>query len=212
MKLYGFSGLGADERVFKFLSLNCKFIPIKWIKPISEESIEEYSLRISKIINTDEEFGLLGVSFGGLIAVEVSKILTPKITILISSAETYQDLPFLIRLFGFTKVINILPKTTFRIPPIIAQYFFSTPNKTLLKAILKDSDLDFTKWAIKELSSWKNVQYLSQSLKISGSKDKVIPPKKNRDIYIIEDGGHFMIVDKADEVSSIINQCLISKN
>ncbi len=212
MKLYGFSGLGADERVFKFLSLNCEFTPIKWIKPTPQESIEEYSLRISKTINTDEEFGLLGVSFGGLIATEISKILDPKITILISSAETYHDLPFLIRLFGFTKVINILPKTIFRIPATIAQYFFSTPNKTLLEAILKDSDLDFTKWAIKELSSWKNVQPINRSLIITGSKDKILPPKKHRYINLIEDGGHFMIVDKADEVSKIINQCLISKN
>ena len=40
-----------------------------------------YAKRMAGKINTEEEFGILGVSFGGLVAVEMSKILKPKMTV-----------------------------------------------------------------------------------------------------------------------------------
>ena len=65
MKIYGISGLGADQRVFKYLKLDCEFIPIDWITPLKRESIENYALRLAQVIDTNEAFGILGVSFGG---------------------------------------------------------------------------------------------------------------------------------------------------
>ena len=87
MKIYCFSGLGADERVFAFLKLNPPYelIPVIWIKPLEGEVLEEYSKRISENIETKNPFGILGVSFGGVVAQEVSKIVKPKFTLLISS-------------------------------------------------------------------------------------------------------------------------------
>lgn len=39
MKIYGISGLGADKRVFQFLTLNYEFISIDWITPNKNETI-----------------------------------------------------------------------------------------------------------------------------------------------------------------------------
>ena len=87
MKVYGISGLGADKRVFEKLTLDLELIPIDWITPYKNERIEDYAKRLSKKIDKKEEFIIIGVSFGGLIATEISKILKSKLTILISSAE-----------------------------------------------------------------------------------------------------------------------------
>ncbi|MFT4760495.1 MAG: hypothetical protein ACI9LN_002468, partial [Saprospiraceae bacterium] len=122
MKIYGISGLGADKRVFKYLKLDCEFISIDWIPPCENESIESYSLRLSKVINTNEEFGILGVSFGGLVATEISKKLNPKLTILISSAETNQELRSIYSFFGKTGIINWLPKQLFDPPRFLAHW------------------------------------------------------------------------------------------
>lgn len=116
MKIYGISGLGADERVFKFLNLKFEFVPISWIEPLKNETIENYSKRLSKIIDSKKDFCLIGVSFGGLIAVEISKILNPKLTILISSAHTKDELRPIYRWFGKTKLIKIIP--TFLFDPL----------------------------------------------------------------------------------------------
>ena len=206
MKLYGISGLGADKRVFEYLTLDCKLIPIEWLTPLKNEAIENYSIRFSQLINKEEDFGIMGVSFGGLIAVEISKNLNPKLTILISSAETKLELRAIYRIIGKTRLLKLMPQFLFDPPRIIANWVFGAKKKKLLNQILDDTDLKFAKWAVNELANWKNNEKLSNPiLKIGGTNDKLIPPKKDKNQRLIDKGEHFMIVDKADEISRIIN-------
>lgn len=205
MKLYAISGLGADSRVFDYLKLDYELIPIEWIKPKRDETIEAYALRLSKVINTNEEYGILGVSFGGLAAVEMSKVLKPRLTILISSAATKNELRPILSWIGKMGIVKWLPKKLFDPPRILAHYLFGTSKKELLNNILDDTDLGFAKWAVNELLNWKNEQKLDRVLKISGTNDKLIPPTNDTKIHLIEHGGHFMIVDKAEEMSRVIN-------
>ncbi|WP_260129909.1 hypothetical protein [Elizabethkingia anophelis] len=72
-KVYIFSGLGVDERVFdqiNFEGLDVEFID--WIKPLKKESLSEYAKRISSELTADNPT-LIGLSFGGILAVEISK-------------------------------------------------------------------------------------------------------------------------------------------
>jgi len=208
MKVYAISGLGADERVFKYLNLKYPLVPIDWIIPEKNESIKYYSKRLSKSIKKKEDFAILGVSFGGLVAIEISKLLQPKITILISSIENKYELPLLNRIIGKTGIIKLIPKSLFKPPTKIAMWLFGAKNKSLLVDILNDTDLAFAKWAINQLLNWKNTTGISNSiLKIIGSKDKLFSITTNS--IIIKNGEHFMIVDKAEELSDIINYQLM---
>lgn len=205
MKVYGISGLGADKRVFDFLTLDFEFIPVDWIKPNKNEPIKNYSKRLSSVIDTKNDFCLIGVSFGGLIATEISKILNPKMTILISSAHTKNELRPIFRWFGKTKLIKLIPTSLFDPPRLIVRYLFGAKNSKLLNDILDDTDLSFVKWSVNELINWNNVTQLKNVVKINGTNDKLIPPKGNTIMELIYNGGHFMIVDKADELSKMIN-------
>jgi len=211
VKIYAISGLGADKRVFEYLTLENEILPLDWIKPEVNEPIEKYSKRFAEKYRIDKEnnFIILGVSFGGLVATEISKIYKPKMTILISSAETKNEINKFGKLFGRVGITKKLPKKLFAPPRKIAHYLFGTDKKELLNSILDDTDLDFAKWAINELVNWKNITKLDNVLKISGSKDKLLPPKDKKTI-VIEGGEHFMIVDKAKEISKIINNELKS--
>jgi len=207
MKLYGISGLGADKRVFEFLTLECELIPIEWIEPLKNETIENYAIRLSKSINKKEDFGIMGVSFGGLIAIEISKRLNPKLTILISSVETKWELRTIYRIIGKTKLLKLIPQFLFDPPRIIANWVFGAKKKKLLHQILDDTDLKFAKWAVNQLTNWKNGEKLSNPiLKIGGTNDRLIPSKKDNNQRLIDKGKHFMIVDRADEISLIINE------
>lgn len=208
LKIYGISGLGADKRVFDYLKLNAKFYPIAWIEPLKNESISEYSKRLSQVIDTSKKFCLIGVSFGGLIAVEMNKFILPELTILISSAETKNEIRPMFRFFGKLNLIKIIPVKLFKPPVWLLSYFFGTRKTQLLKNILDDTDLPFAKWAVNELVNWENVSRIENVIKIHGSKDRLIPVRGERKMEIIKDGGHFMIVDKADEISNIINSKL----
>jgi len=205
MKVYGISGLGADKRVFDFLTLDFEFVPIDWITPNKNESIISYSKRLCKVIDDKNDFCLIGVSFGGLIATEIGKILKPKTIILISSVHTKNELRPIFTWFGKTKLIKLIPTFLLNPPRLVAKYLFGAKNTKLLNDILDDTDLSFVKWAVSELTNWKSKTQLKNTLKINGTKDKLIPPKGNTEMELIDKGGHFMIVDRADDISKIIN-------
>ncbi|OHX65426.1 hypothetical protein [Flammeovirga pacifica] len=202
MKAYCISGLGADQRVYNNLEIKYEKISISWITPLKNESLKNYAIRLSQKIDQDEEFILIGVSFGGLIAVEISKILKPKFTVLISTIEKSSELPFLYRLVSKMNFVKYLPSKLFHMPFFIASFLFGTKN-LLLKEILQDSDLSFTKWAINTLLHWKNETSINNCVKINGTSDLILSSYES-DFYI-KNGHHFMIVDRADEISEIIN-------
>jgi len=66
MNAYFISGLGADKRIFSKLKLSEKIniIHVDWINPDRNETLEAYSKRLSRIIDTSQPFALVGVSFG----------------------------------------------------------------------------------------------------------------------------------------------------
>ncbi|WP_044211083.1 hypothetical protein [Flammeovirga sp. OC4] len=202
MKAYCISGLGADHRVYESLNVKYEKVDLKWIEPLKNESIKDYSLRLASGIDTNEDYIIIGVSFGGIVAVEISKVLTPKLTVLISTIEQSSELPWHYKLFRKVKWVEMLPASFFNIPYPIASLLFGTRNQ-LLKQILKDSDHQFTKWAICSLLKWRNHTTINNSLKINGTSDLILVSKQS-DFYI-ENGHHFMIVDQAEQITEIIN-------
>lgn len=206
LKIYAISGLGADSRVFNFLKLNYRIQPIEWIEPRKNETLQDYSIRLSSRIDTKSNYILLGVSFGGIVATEISKLLKPRLTILISSAEKNNEISPIFRLIGKTGLLKILPSICFSLPKFVALPLFGAKNKELLNKIIKDTDLKFTKWALNQLAIWDNQKKIENIFRIHGTNDRLIPWKSFNEGELIKKGEHFMIVDRANEISKIINE------
>ena len=203
-RLYLIGGLGADERVFKYLDLTIETKIIQWIEPQQNESLNSYAIRLTEQINQDEEFGILGVSFGGIVAIELSKHIKTSKLILISSAETSKQLPQKYVSLGKTQILKLIPNSLIKPPQQIFNFLFGAENKELLKEIIRDTNPQFIRWALNAVIKWSNETRPSEIIRIHGTNDKVIP-LSGRAIEI-KDGGHFMIVDKAKEISKLINE------
>ena len=204
MKIYLIGGLGADERVFKFLKLKNQTQVISWIAPYSEENLKSYVQRLVPQINQDEEFSILVVSFGGIVAVELSKIINPKKVILISSVATSDQLPRAYVSIGKTGILNIIPDCLIKPPQPIMNLMFGAKNKTLLREIINDTDTKFIRWALASIIKWSNKNHRIKPIRIHGTNDKLIPLKGKA--IKIKHAGHFMIVDKAEEISNLVNE------
>jgi len=111
MNLYFISGLGADKRIFQKLVLPEHFSVhfIDWLPVSKDESLANYCRRLSEVIDTNRPFSLLGLSFGGVVAVEMSKILTPVQTVLISSFCLKQEVPRFYVFLSDTGLYKLLP-------------------------------------------------------------------------------------------------------
>ena len=204
MKLYLIGGLGADERVFQYLNFEFPVQNIKWLPPNRKEKINDYVKRLSSQIDTENDFIILGVSFGGLVAIELAKISTPKLIVLISSIETHNQLPKLLVALGKIGLLNLVPNSLIKPPRFLRNYLFSAKNKVLLDEIIKDTDPNFIRWALTTMINWKNKSNPFKTIRIHGTNDRLIPRKGNA--IEIKGGGHFMVVDNANELSEIINK------
>ncbi len=210
-KIYIFSGLGADERVFQRLDFS-DFSPtfIKWTVPKDSETIEQYASRLLDQITTAKPT-LIGLSFGGLIAVEVAKQIDTEKVILIASAKTKKEIPFYYRLAGQLGLHKLMPTGLLKSSNFITNWFFgtsSTFDKQLLKQILIDTDPTFLKWAIDKVARWTNQIQIKNIFHIHGTSDKILPFKFVNCNSIVKNGGHLMTINKADELNNILRQQL----
>jgi len=209
--IYCISGLGADHRIFKKLSIkNAELIHIPWLKYDKNESVSHYAEKLSAKIPGDNPT-ILGLSFGGMLAVEIAKGRATEKIFLISSSKTANELP---RLKGFLKFIiqsNLLPAGFFTIPNRIIFKRFGADTKEkreLLADILKDTDGGFVKWALRALLSWDNSTYPGNVTHIHGTTDRILPSELVHPDYWIEKGTHMMVYDRADEIGNIISKHL----
>lgn len=69
---------------------NCTII--EWLPPCEQESLVSYSRRLAETLPTGECF-IGGVSFGGIVALEIARIIRPKTCFLISSVRNPGQLP-----------------------------------------------------------------------------------------------------------------------
>lgn len=211
--IYLLGGLGTDERVFKDIDLSgfrTKFI--HWIPPIACESIEGYCKRLSRQINTPDPV-LIGLSFGGMVAVEIAKLIDTEKVILIASAKTKYEIPFYYRFAGALRLHKLVPVAFLKRPTIFGNWFFGTEgreDKKLLANILRDTNPAFLNWAVDVIVRWKNETFpLSGKLThIHGTKDRVLPYRFVKPDITIVNGGHFMTVNKAKEITKVLRVLL----
>lgn len=214
MNAYFISGLGADKRIFSKIKLDerIRIIHIDWIVPLKRESLPDYAKRLSEIIDISSPFILVGVSFGGMIAVEISKILKPLMTIAISSTILSNELPFLYRLAGKLHLIRLIPPNLMKSSNKFSQNFFfgikSTEEKNLLTKIIQDTDPVFLKWAITSIITWKNNIRPDNLIQIHGNHDRILYSKSATVDFTIEYGTHFMVYQNAKEISEIIDELI----
>lgn len=210
-QIYLVSGLGADERVFEYLDLRpYKQTCLKWISPKEDETIEHYAARLCEQIKTENPI-LIGVSFGGMIAVEIGKLIKTEKIILISSAKSKEDIPLHYRVAGAINFNKLMPKGGLQKMHSVIAWFFgvaSEEERELLKDIINSTDERFVQWAIDHIINWENETVLPNAVLIHGTSDRLL--SSSTPDYSIKDGGHFMIVNRCAEVSALIHGILDS--
>ncbi len=209
MNVYLISGLGADKRIFSNLSFSDQYVinHIEWISPTKREGLVSYSKRLSEQIDQSEPFILIGVSFGGMIAVEICSFLKPIKTIIISSVTTDRQIPWYYKLSGMVNLHRLVPIKILKAPTILTFWFFGTKTKeqkSLLTQILNDTDDKFLKWAISKITTWKQKIRPENLYHIHGTSDRILPLAFINPDLQIQNGGHLMVYDQYDQISCIL--------
>ncbi len=208
--IYCMPGLGANPAIFENISLpedRFELHFLEWKIPLSiEETLEEYAIRMSKDIIHKSPV-LLGVSFGGILMQEVSKIIPFKKIILISTIKSHHEFPNRLKLIQRTKAYRFFPTKIVENLDHYTKYFlgdFLKKRAELYKMYLSVKDALYMKWAIFNVLHWKQDTLPLNTLHIHGNKDHVFPSKNINNFVVVDEGTHVMILLKAKKISEII--------
>lgn len=210
--LYCISGLGADERAFSRLKIDAgyRLQVIPWILPIKHETIQDYAKRMSISI-TEKKPVLLGLSFGGIMCSEIARLIPVEKIIIVSSIKTSAEIPSWMKAAAWLKLHKIVPLRSTKLTAPIQNRMLGVTDeedKRIAEHYRKHADIKYVKWAVDQVMNWKNNWVHPAIYHIHGDNDKLFPIGKTKPDFTVKDAGHFMIMNKAGEVSDLINRIL----
>ncbi|MBV9987750.1 MAG: alpha/beta hydrolase [Chitinophagaceae bacterium] len=211
MKVYFISGLGADETAFSKLSLpGIEKVHLNWLVPEKKESIEAYAGRMAARI-TEPGPVIVGLSFGGMMAIEIAKLIPVKKLILLSSAKHRKELPSYFSVCRYIPLHRWLPLNKMASNRRIMNLVLGArtrEQRERLKKVIDNTIEGFNEWAIDQVINWKNTEPPANASHIHGDADRLLPLRYVRADYIIKNGGHLMVVNQAKEVSALLQKLI----
>lgn len=215
--IYFVPGLAASTKIFEYISLpkdTFELHFLEWILPKStNESIESYAQRMCDKIEHQNPI-LIGVSFGGVMVQEMSKVLNCKNVIIISSIKSRKELPNRLKVAQKTKAYKLVPTKVIEQFEDYEQYFLGDYLKKraeLYKLYLSMRNANYLEWSIHTILNWQQNEPLNYVRHIHGNKDEIFPIKHIDNAIEIDNGTHIMILNKAREISKIIEQQCVNE-
>ena len=202
-------GLGATARLFEPQRAALPQIEVPpWIEPHPRETLPSYAARVAATIRADEPLYLGGVSFGGMLASEMARLLPCRGVFLIASCLSASAVARWARVSG--PLAARLPSGAFRPPVSLAGLArcvlpLSRAQAAFLLSMLHDVPRGFIQWGIRAILGWTG----SDSLKvpvwhIHGARDPVIPLAAVRPTAVVPRGTHVINVTHAAEVNAFL--------
>lgn len=210
-QVYYMPGMAASPSIFEYIKLDPKRFKtnnLEWIQPLSiNESIEAYAKRIS--IGIEPNSILIGVSFGGILVQEISKIIPCKQLIIISSIKSNQELPKIMRFAQTSGIHKLLPVELVGLVKDWRKLAFSP--KTMRKATLYEKylsvrDPKYLRWCISQVINWSQQEPLENTLHLHGEFDHVFPIQYIKNAIVVPKGTHAMIITKANWMNQYLNK------
>lgn len=175
------------------------------------EQLADYCQRLLPQIDQDRPFIFIGVSFGGAVAVELSRLCKPQLVVLVSSVPLRESLPAYMRwsvLMMPAKMAEVLPYAWAPLVEAALAAAFAPVDiegRKLLYDQIQKTDATFLSWAIGALMRWNNAQKPDNMLHIHGSADRLLPLRYVKADVVIKGGGHFIIFSHGAEIGRIID-------
>ena len=216
-RVYCICGLGSDERIFSRLNwFGADVHFIQWLMPEHGETLTHYAQRMGEQIEGDD-ITLVGVSFGGIMSIEIAKLIKIEKVILISSIPTRRDMPAWMKTCGKFKLDSLIPrKQLHSLRPMklftpVENYFlgaYTEEEKKLAGEYREKVDPGYLKWSIHNILNWENDWLPEKIYHLHGSDDKIFPHSKLKPTHLIPDAGHFLVYQRAEEVSKILKDII----
>jgi len=200
--VYFIPGLAANPTIFENIKLDKNRFEMFWLEwkiPHKKETLQNYAKRIAEEIQHKNPV-LIGVSFGGILAQEISSVISVRKTIILSSVKSNQEFPRRMKFAKFTRIYKLFPVGIFtnieRYIPNSINHKYLKNRKKIYKKYMSVRDKYYLKWSLEQLILWNRKTPDPNVIHIHGSNDEVFPIKYIHNCFVVEGGTHIMILNK----------------
>jgi len=203
-------GLGGDERLFEpqrdaFPDLE---VPA-WIEPLRGETLAAYAARMAQGVGAGGPLYLGGVSFGGIVALEMARHLKPRAVFLIASCASRSGIPAWARVLG--PFVRLLPRRALHLPQAAAPWILrrfgqlSPAQQDLFFSLMLRAPADFLRWGILATLGWSPAGLPDVPVhQIHGSDDTLLPVRLAEPQHVVAGAGHLVNFTHAGQVNAIL--------
>jgi pimeloyl-ACP methyl ester carboxylesterase len=211
--VYFVPGLAAGKEIFRNISLpesKYKTYVLEWLIPEKGETLVDYAKRMAAFINEPDAV-LIGVSFGGVVAQEMSLFLNLKKLIIISSIKTRDEMPQRFKLAASTFTYKLVPTSLIMRGSDLTKFAIGPKTKKRLKLYqeyLHVRDKQYLDWAIEQMITWRRKEAVPGVIHLHGESDLIFPIKNIENCISIKGGTHIMLLNKGKELTDKITELI----
>lgn len=204
--IYFVPGLAAGKEIFTNIALpeaSYEVHFLEWLIPEKKEPLKEYAERMAKNV-VEPDAVLVGVSFGGVVAQEMSFFLKLKKLIIISSVKSRNEMPKRFRLAKRTLAYKLVPTSLVLSANDLSKFALGPKTEKRLRLYqqyLYVRDKQYLDWAIENMVSWGRTKIIDEVVHIQGEKDIVFPIRNIENCIRIPGGTHIMLLKKGKIIS-----------
>jgi len=214
MKVYLIPGLGADRRMYQQqLNVFPHAEVIEHFLPAKNETLTSYAQKMGEKIDTSQPYILIGTSLGGIISMELSRMLSPEKIILIASIKNRNEMPLLFRSMKYLKLHRVLSgKTIKKFNKLMVRRLDSRSDSDaaqIIREMTEDVPGEFIEWAMDAVVKWNPpVDYRNDIIHIHGTNDRLFPFSKIKNAIPVDNGSHIMNMTLSAEVNRLLLQAV----
>ncbi|HEX8916246.1 MAG TPA: alpha/beta hydrolase [Humisphaera sp.] len=199
-------GLSGDPRVVRpqLAAFPTLTVP-RWLPPASAaEPLPVYAARLARAIDPGRPCLVGGVSFGGIVALELARHLQAKACLLIASCRDVGGRPTALRLLRPLEAVT--PMASLGWATTLGGATAASVMPPLRRRLNRVSPevLAFRTWALRALLAWRPTSPPCPVLQIYGDRDSTFAVGRSRADAVIRGAGHMLTLTHPEQVNAFI--------
>ena len=203
-------GMGVDRRLFgPQWAAGLEFESPPMPMPARGDTMADYARRIRDQLALDGPCVVGGVSFGGMVACELSRITPARCVLLIASCSDGKAIPSYTRVIEWVSRIVpdflIRPRAAVSARMMARMEGLSDEEYQLLRVMVTETEVTKLRRFARMILNWKAPpSYPCPIHQIHGARDLVIPLGRVRPEAIVAGGGHLINMTHSKEVNAFV--------
>ncbi len=177
-----------------------------------DSTLSDFAQALATQVDRTRPHALVGMSMGGMVAQELAAVTSPTRVVIISSWKGPSEMPGGIRSLRGKRPERLLTKSVLEraLPFVRWQMGVEDPaSEALFNALVNAHTLAQLRVQLAACLAWDGpAMPVSDLVHIHGDKDRLMPIHLIERPVRIPGGGHFMVFDRAEEVSAALMQAL----